>query len=378
MVIYKGTIPESKKTNFNAKIKVLQKKLEKMGLSQLKVTFGQKYFCIKSALVQVPVEITGESPIIKVGDFTYAGTIKVESHGTLLYPASEEDDYHLIKYKDLDYLPCDHCNTTRKRKKVFVFVDSCGETKVIASSCSREYFGIDIEKTIDQSIYFSDLGGRIGNFIDVSEDTYNKEVFANITYKILKEDNGIKPAKFCTNATAVQAEMKYNEIIKDTIKSKFEYLSILHSSSFEISDFFSYWATYEPLKSFENNVKTAVFSKFINYNLFVWAVYLYIKSKGDGFKQEPKPNNSNFVGTIGEKITIENVKVVQLYRKDQGYNWFNVVKLLDQNGNNYTTFDSKSQFKNDSVYSLTATVKDHNEYKGIKSTVINRIKVMEV
>ncbi len=56
-----------------------------------------------------------------------------------------------------------------------------------------------------------------------------------------------------------------------------------------------------------------------------------------------------------------------------------IVNFIDKNGNRFTWFTSgKSVLDEGKTYTGSATIKKHNEYKGIKSTIITRYKAKEV
>lgn len=104
---------------------------------------------------------------------------------------------------------------------------------------------------------------------------------------------------------------------------------------------------------------------------------------------------SEFVGTIGEKMKLENLEVVHVGGFETMYGWSNVYKLKDQIGNIYTKFgvigtqfivkpieqgrtkDSEGNLILNNILvgdllSATAEIKKHDEYKGTKQTTLGR------
>lgn len=88
---------------------------------------------------------------------------------------------------------------------------------------------------------------------------------------------------------------------------------------------------------------------------------------------------SQFIGKIGDKIEIEG-DIYGAKKIPSAYN--NKIqmhcKLIDKNGNKYTTYDLGTNVKDGDTVKLTAKVKAHNEYLGIKFTQIYYCKVINV
>lgn len=103
-------------------------------------------------------------------------------------------------------------------------------------------------------------------------------------------------------------------------------------------------------------------------------------------REEPKieKQESNWVGTVGEKIDLENLEIVYVSGFQGDFGWQNVYTLKDKNGNIFTKFgviDPKfivnsgdfSSPEKGAIISATADVKKHDEYKGVKRTVLGRL-----
>lgn len=90
----------------------------------------------------------------------------------------------------------------------------------------------------------------------------------------------------------------------------------------------------------------------------------------------PRESKSDYQGIIGEKIILSNAEVVQVggYAGAYGYTW--VYTFKDQNENEYTWFTSTNKCLSTGMKcQVSGTVKDFNEYKGVKTTVLTRCKI---
>lgn len=101
----------------------------------------------------------------------------------------------------------------------------------------------------------------------------------------------------------------------------------------------------------------------------------YAEREARIFKRLNADNPSDFIGEVGDKVT---VNVTRIILKNEGYGdfgYYYTYEVLDNN-NNIIVFNSSKRFP-EVVEKITGTVKKHNEYRGIKSTVLNRVKVVE-
>jgi ribosomal protein S18 len=93
-------------------------------------------------------------------------------------------------------------------------------------------------------------------------------------------------------------------------------------------------------------------------------------------KQQQQKQLSNFVGNIGEKITKE-LTYVNSYSYETQYGTTWIHKFIDNNNNtyvwktnNYLNVDQGNNIK------IKGTIKDHNEYREEKQTILTRCKVL--
>jgi len=387
--IFKEAIPTSAVKAFLKKFDSIQNKIVKFGIRSLEISVGEDYIskvAISSGNVDrwiTPIEVKGEMPVLCVDGYTYVGTIKRAGENNLIFPIKPEYENILMGYNNIPHLPCHHCNTKRKRSKVHVFVNTQGEEKIIASSCSKEYWGIDVENVIGNIFFYSQLEQYIRSYIPQQSAEFHSNVYSKIVYAVIKKDNCLHPASQY-DSTALKSNMHYDtyrgittdKFDKDQLKK------ILDSvKEWDETKLFEYWKCFDAKTSFENNVRSAIFGESLNASFFVWAVYLYMIAAGD--IADPKAITaeslkSEYVGKVGEKLDLKKATVVSQFWKDTGYSAFYVVKLVDPSGNFYTVFDSSDRFDVGDSYSFSSTVKSHSEYNGVKSTVLTRLSKFRI
>jgi hypothetical protein len=89
-----------------------------------------------------------------------------------------------------------------------------------------------------------------------------------------------------------------------------------------------------------------------------------------------EPSKSQHIGVIGQRMELKGLKTVFAHTRDGEYGVTTIIKFVDVVGNEYTWFASGTpEFAElDKVWDVKATIKAHDEYKGAKQTIINRVK----
>lgn len=97
----------------------------------------------------------------------------------------------------------------------------------------------------------------------------------------------------------------------------------------------------------------------------------------DALFNPPRESNSEYQGEIDQKLIIPNCEVVQIggYAGAYGYTWIYTFK--DEKGNEYSWFTTVNKALSVGMKcDVTGSVKDFKEYKGVKTTVLTRCKLV--
>lgn len=94
---------------------------------------------------------------------------------------------------------------------------------------------------------------------------------------------------------------------------------------------------------------------------------------------QPK-STSEWIGKVGDKLKDIKVQLTRKYSFDGKYGVTTVYNFVTEDGNNLTWFSSTYQPYDIGEWMKIkyTTIKDHNEYKGVKSTVITRTKLVNI
>lgn len=84
-------------------------------------------------------------------------------------------------------------------------------------------------------------------------------------------------------------------------------------------------------------------------------------------------SHSEYQGEIGEKLSVD-VKVIGSYAMSGRFGGY-CFRFIDQNGNEYSWLTNSTYIEKGTSCSITGKVKDHEEYNGVKRTILTRCKI---
>jgi hypothetical protein len=87
----------------------------------------------------------------------------------------------------------------------------------------------------------------------------------------------------------------------------------------------------------------------------------------------PKTTESQYIGTIGEKIEID-ITVKRIFGFESKFGYKKVIIMEDADGNVFKYVTQSCYLQEGETVKLVGTVKDHTEYDDVKQTVITRCK----
>lgn len=264
---------------------------------------------------------------------------------------------------------CEHCGTNRIRKHTFILKNGNGTYKQVAKTCLRDYTGIN-----------ADLALNFAKICDIEvQDEIPVERF-----------NGMTPCYTTTFvvACAIESIAKYGYVRsceENSTKEDVEYRTRRtepSEASCEKAEAICEW-----IKNADNTysdllINCSVLAK-IGYCLekhfgilsFLPVAYdnemKRIERMHKKLEQERK---SEYVGTVGQRITFTAKEVKILTSWDTAYGRTYLVKMEDENGNIYIWFASNPKGEGKDI-NVTATIKDHNERDGIKQNIVTRCRM---
>ena len=303
-----------------------------------------------------------------VGNYRVGAVVErsTDENVNLVYTVDETVDF--ANYMNAT-LRCDHCGTNHNRKKVVVLVDNeTGEQKMVGRACLKDFIGYNVESFAG---YFDDIQSILLN--EEEPRIYDTELG---TYKCYIDNKTY--LAYCINLIE---NCGYTKTVKtDALKNMDKKIKI-NDTDYETADkVIEFFKNYETNDIFENNVRlfvTGLTPISWENGLVAYAYELYKKIIA---RQEELANRkpSNFYGNVGDRINITG-KIIRAGYYDTQFGTVVIFKITDENGNIFiwkTT--SFVDVDNNVTVNVTGTIKEHNEYRDEKQTVLTRCKIREL
>ena len=313
------------------------------------------------------------------------------------------------KYFTVNPCTCDYCKTNRKRNKTYLVVNrETGEWKQLGKECLKLFVaGIDV-----------DAIATFESFIKDAEDAANPgdEFFYNRRTRFVEVQRSLELAQAATKMFGFVATRdnagNYNAFsTKNIVQAKLlkemgcpsDLLNIDSSDREKINlavATLTVYSTYAendisndiialreivtelPDEPYYNNLKTILANEYVpldKLGLLVSApkaISRYYEFKKMQEEKEKLAKSSNYIGEVGEKISVNFVSGREVTCCETQFGLLHIYEFKDANGNTvvWKTSSGKDIPENGVV---TGTVKAHEEYDGIKQTVILRAKITE-
>lgn len=305
------------------------------------------------------------------------------------------------KYFTANPCTCDYCKTNRKRNKTYLIVNrETGEWKQLGKECLKLFVtGIDV-----------DAIATFESFIKEAEDAANPgdEFFYNRRFRFVKVADALALAcaayrergYLATRDVAGNSNDLCNKnIVQRKLTQQYGYdsdfLNISNSVRDEIDEITVKTDTAIaredvevavemvsrfPDDTYYNNLKVIVSNEYIPLNKLGLLVSIpkaidrYEEEKKRQEEKERLAKSSNYIGDVGEKISVNFVSGREVACCETQFGLLHIYEFKDANGNTVVWKSSSSKDIPESGV-VVGTVKAHEEYNGVKQTVILRAKI---
>lgn len=305
------------------------------------------------------------------------------------------------KYFTANPCTCDYCKTNRKRTKTYLIVNrETGEWKQLGKECLKLFVtGIDVdaiatfESFIKEAEEIANPGdeffyGKGFKFVKVADAL----AFAYAVYRergYLATRNTVGDPNDLCNRNIVQRKLtqKYGYDsdflnIFDSVRNEIDKIIIKTDAEIAKEDAESAVETVKefPDEAYYNNLKVVVENEYIPLNKLGLLVSIpkaidrYEEEKKAQEEKEKLAKSSDYIGSVGEKISVHFVSGREVACCDTQFGLLHIYEFKDASGNTIVWKSSSSKDIHDSGV-VTGTVKAHEEYNGIKQTVILRAKI---
>ena len=311
------------------------------------------------------------------------------------------------KYFTTNPCTCDYCKTNRKRNKTYLVVNrETGEWKQLGKECLKLFVvGIDVDAIatfesfikdaecaanpgdeffynrrarfveVQRALELAQAATKMFGFVATRDNVGDRNVFSTkniVQAKLLKEMGCPSDLLNIDNTErekinlAVAKLTAYSAYAEESISND---IIALRETVTELPD--------EP---YYNNLKTVLANEYVpldKLGLLVSApkaISRYYESKKMQEEKEKLAKSSNYIGEVGEKISVNFVSGREVACCETQFGLLHIYEFKDSNGNT-VVWKSSSSKDIPEIGVVAGTVKSHEKYNGIKQTVILRAKI---
>lgn len=339
------------------------------------------------------VKVEGKPP--RLEGYKFLATISHEGGGNVIKTVPGEDSNPQIKnFYDARPDYCDHCKKRRNRIDTFIVSDLDGNLRQVGRNCLADFLGGADPKAV---LFYFSLRDSIQSAISEASErgsgsrgeyaAFKSEVM-NIAAALVRKYGYRKRQPDSWGSTG---QLVYWVLFADKRKmddSDRELLDAARDIRPEDVKFAQEaidWLNNLPQEekdgsTFLHNLDVIFKSDDISAkNIGMAVALLPTYQRALSVKQQSDENSkksNEWVGQVGAKITNVKVKVIGSQYITSQYGTSQLVTMQDEDGNILKWFNSsKNEMENGKEYTIkSATVKNHEDYKGRKQTLLKLVK----
>lgn len=314
-------------------------------------------------------------------------------HNLITY-CNEQFTSKYDKYIDSE-IHCEHCNQNRRRKTAYILVnENENKTIIVGSTCLEEFTG-GLDATLVAQCFES-----LTNLITVSNNSsdystlnsyditsYSIDYILNIAFAVIKKQGEyVKNSRNDSTTNNVKEFLMGNPYVAEGSISEY---------SDKTQEYISWTRNYlnnkEELTLYERNLKTVCNTDRVCWSeLAILCSLIPVYERNNKHEQENNIINEHY-GELKQRITI-NVKNIKTHSFDSFYGSFYIHIITSDDGYTFVWKTSKWIKTRKTVYYkdgsyvdaeyipsvIKGTISEHDEYNGVKQTVLKRCDVCEV
>lgn len=280
-------------------------------------------------------------------------------------------------------LYCDHCQTRRLKKNAYWIEHEDGRQMMVGATCLKDFLpAVDVDSLIGYMNQLAALqdSDEWDSIYGCPQDywLYSTEEATMDAYLSIKKYGYTSKAKAEEDYTRTATAHNINPSRK--IKAELYQDADIQALRLELEGFKDHVMSKSAAgNDFIYNVQLTLQGEFIRPKLYGYlaaAVNMWIRDMDDArVKQAQKP--SEWVGKVGEMRDFRDLTVTRVSASEGRFGTTYIYGFLDTEGNQLTWFASRHIEKQPGEkVSLRAKIKEHDEFRGTKQTVITRGSVI--
>jgi hypothetical protein len=286
---------------------------------------------------------------------------------------------------------CDHCNKNRRRNETYIVNHEDGTFKMVGSSCIKDFLGhADPHAIAEYLSRIHDFSMICGVADDEGEfwgshkepDAYNALSILKLTSAVISQYGWMSKKQVWNDGYGVATATRVQTCLLPLYRLSADEKKIVDKCKViqrdvELADEVFAW-----MGEIDPNVDNEYL-----YNLSLLSRSEYINSKSLGLlcsavssydrelakKEKTKEfADSKHVGEVKERREF-NVTVKRIFEKDGDFGLTRIHHMLTDNNEYLVWFASSRGLEEGQSYTVKATIKKHDEFRGVKQTVVNRV-----
>lgn len=275
---------------------------------------------------------------------------------------------------------CDHCDTVRDRKDIYLVRNAEGQTKQVGSTCIKDFLGWSalpcFISTDDAEPEFEGMGGG-SRWID-----YDVETVLTVAWALIKRD-GFRPASFDSSTKQDVLTVLDPRTSKER-KFAQDARALVADAKAQAAQIRAY--VLDELagdSEYVVNLKTALRANYVSYRAFglvVSAPQAWARAVERDLtrRAEREQVTNEWIGAAKDKVEL--TVVVKSIRPIESYYGVTYLYTMADAAGHVIKWFSSSKALGDDVTGeqvrIKGTVKELTEYQGTKQTVLTRCKVL--
>lgn len=340
----------------------------------------------------IEIEVEG---VAVVSNWELIAKIEHEAGGCIISKIQFDAEIP-AKYGLSDCCVCEHCNSKRHRKVVYILRNSeTGEFKQVGSTCLKDFTGVlDAENAARFFSMFDELHESDGVYIAGSGTPYYSiRDYLRYCVECVDKFGWFNSSSQYSTANRAWDYFSYKELNRKGMRKPSEMDAEMESVNFDASEEHhgaKVSSIIEFVKNMEDDSSYVISIKSL-------ANSDYFKSKFTGFvasmvicynkeverreterkqREEAENNPSKFIGSIGDTLEADfnEFEIVTSWDGFYGTTW--MYKFVTVEGNILIWKSSKWIDETETKKGhVKFTVKDHTEFRGIKQTEVTRCRI---
>lgn len=340
----------------------------------------------------VIIELDGEA---KVGEYECVAVLEMHESGNLIRRINEVIDIpdRFLHSKNV----CEHCNTKRNRKNLFVVYSSeTNEFKQVGSDCLQLYtHGMNpkyIASFYDCITELEEFDGklvggygkplyRVSEVLGYAEEIINKMGYFNSSSDL--------PTRRLVSMMFERSKLSdtIEELNRELLRNRFLEVEFSKQDFYReeteqrVEEIINYYLSLTADSEFIHNVQVLLKEGYASWEYFGYLSYLpegynrHIKREVAKAEQRLIDEKSIYYGEVGKRyksIEVGDVRILTGWDSIYGYTYLYKITLKEGNVLIWKSTKYYSEEEMKRVYKMDFTVKEHAEYKGFKQTNVTR------